>query len=99
MYIGLHMGPSSLKAVLIDGPQTVFAEHTVPLSARRRQCFSSPLRPKRSGCGAFGKCGNDRCRFRNCTPAWNGPQHWPGPLVGWGVCPNACSWPACLQSP
>ncbi|WP_226779303.1 xylulokinase [Oceaniglobus trochenteri] len=34
-YIGLDLGTSSLKAILIDEDQTVLAEHTVPLSVQR----------------------------------------------------------------
>ncbi len=35
MYIGLDLGTSSLKAILIDGDQRVLAEHSVPLSVQR----------------------------------------------------------------
>ena len=34
-YIGLDLGTSSLKAILIDDAQTVLAEHTVPLTVQR----------------------------------------------------------------
>ncbi len=34
-YIGLDLGTSSLKAILIDEDETVLAEHTVPLSVQR----------------------------------------------------------------
>jgi len=34
-YIGLDLGTSSLKAILVDDAQTVLAEHTVPLSLTR----------------------------------------------------------------
>jgi len=34
-YIGLDLGTSSLKAILIDEDQTVLAEHTVPLIVQR----------------------------------------------------------------
>ncbi|GAB1377252.1 xylulokinase [Pararhodobacter aggregans] len=35
MYIGLDLGTSSLKAILIDDAQQVVAEHTVPLTVQR----------------------------------------------------------------
>lgn len=35
MFIGLDLGTSSLKAILIDVNQNVLAEHTVPLSVQR----------------------------------------------------------------
>ncbi|MFC6638178.1 xylulokinase [Sulfitobacter sediminilitoris] len=35
MYIGLDLGTSSLKAILIDDAQDVLAEHSVPLSVQR----------------------------------------------------------------
>ncbi|WP_102107077.1 xylulokinase [Oceaniglobus roseus] len=35
-YIGLDLGTSSLKAILIDEAQTVLAEHSVPLTVERR---------------------------------------------------------------
>lgn len=35
MFIGLDLGTSSLKAILIDGSDRVLAEHTVPLSVQR----------------------------------------------------------------
>ena len=35
MYIGLDLGTSSLKAVLMDDTQQILAEHTVPLSVTR----------------------------------------------------------------
>ena len=35
MFIGLDLGTSSLKAILIDDAQTVLAEHTVPLTVQR----------------------------------------------------------------
>ena len=35
MFIGLDLGTSSLKAILIDDVQRVVAEHTVPLSVQR----------------------------------------------------------------
>ena len=34
-YIGLDLGTSSLKAILIDGDQTVLAEHAVSLTVAR----------------------------------------------------------------
>lgn len=36
MFIGLDLGTSSLKAILIDDQQTIIAEHSVPLSVQRR---------------------------------------------------------------
>jgi len=36
-FIGLDLGTSSLKAILIDDAQQVLAEHTVPLTASRPQ--------------------------------------------------------------
>lgn len=35
MYIGLDLGTSSLKAILIDDAQEILAEHTVPLTVQR----------------------------------------------------------------
>ncbi|MEP0960942.1 MAG: xylulokinase [Roseobacter sp.] len=35
-FIGLDLGTSSLKAILIDETQTILAEHSVPLSVERR---------------------------------------------------------------
>lgn len=35
MFIGLDLGTSSLKAILINDTQTVLAEHTVPLTVQR----------------------------------------------------------------
>lgn len=35
MYIGLDLGTSSLKAILIDEGQRILAEHTVPLTVQR----------------------------------------------------------------
>ena len=35
MYIGLDLGTSSLKAILVDEGQTVVAEHAVPLTVQR----------------------------------------------------------------
>ena len=35
MFIGLDLGTSSLKAVLIDDAQVVLAEHSVPLTVER----------------------------------------------------------------
>ena len=34
-YIGLDLGTSSLKAILVDDADSVLAEHTVPLSVQR----------------------------------------------------------------
>jgi len=36
MFIGLDLGTSSLKAILINDQQAVIAEHTVPLTVQRR---------------------------------------------------------------
>jgi xylulokinase len=35
MFIGLDLGTSSLKAILIDDAQTVLAEHSVALTVER----------------------------------------------------------------
>jgi xylulokinase len=37
MYIGLDLGTSSLKAILIDDDQSILAEHAVPLTVSRPQ--------------------------------------------------------------
>ena len=37
MYIGLDLGTSSLKAILIDDDQSILAEHAVPLAVSRPQ--------------------------------------------------------------
>ncbi len=37
MFIGLDLGTSSLKAILMDASQTIIAEHVVPLSVQRPQ--------------------------------------------------------------
>ena len=35
MFIGLDLGTSSLKAVLMNGDQEILAEHTVPMTVER----------------------------------------------------------------
>ncbi|SDY46305.1 xylulokinase [Jannaschia faecimaris] len=51
MFIGLDLGTSSLKAILIDGSDRVLAEHSVPLSVQRLHDGWSEQSPK-SWCDA-----------------------------------------------
>ena len=53
-YIGLDLGTSSLKAILMDDGQSVLAEHSIPLSVTRPQPGWSeqdpaPTRVERTG--------------------------------------------------
>lgn len=51
MFIGLDLGTSSLKAILIDAQDTVIAEHSVPLTVQRPRDGWSEQDPK-SWCDA-----------------------------------------------
>ncbi|MCL4676003.1 MAG: xylulokinase, partial [Pararhodobacter sp.] len=53
MYIGLDLGTSSLKAILIDDGQRVRAEHAVPLTVQRRHDGWSEQDPAAWGAAAI----------------------------------------------
>jgi xylulokinase len=58
MYIGLDLGTSGLKGILIGEDQTVLAEATAPLtvSARMRAGASRPRRLDRGGRTVLDRC-------------------------------------------
>lgn len=53
MFIGLDLGTSSLKAILIDDDQRVLAEHAVPLTVQRRNDGWSEQDPAAWGAAAI----------------------------------------------
>ena len=73
MFVGLDLGTSSLKALLIDGDQRVLGEETVPLSVQRPQDGWSEQDP-----ASWVKAAHDALRAL-------GAQHGLGALQGIGI--------------
>jgi xylulokinase len=66
MFIGLDLGTSSLKAILVDDTQTVLAEHSVPLRVQRLHDGWSEQDPK-SWCDAVVQALQALCAQVDCS--------------------------------
>ena len=89
MFLGLDFGTSAVKALLVDGEQTVVASATVPLSVQRPAVGHSEQDPQAWWQAMLDAV--DASRARSCRARC--------PRLRASACPVRCTAPSCWTRP